>query len=180
LTFAAPTPAPRAGDRLVETPTPRLVAIDSLATGIVECDALLAAARHKLWIYSRDLDQALLDREPVFEALKRLAFSGRGAEIRVIVQDPVTPVRDGNRLLHLAQRLSSFISLRTPTVEEDFQYAHAFVLNDVGGYYFRPLGSRFDGEVNAHGPGRHAALLRYFEQVWERAEPHPELRRVSL
>jgi predicted GNAT family N-acyltransferase len=170
----------RPGDHATPVPAAQAVEVASLASAHAFVDELLADARHRVWVYTRDLDRLLLDRETVLEALRRIALSGRNADIRILVLEPAVPVRDSHRLLHLAARLSSHFQLRTPVVEEDRQYASAFLLNDVGGYYFRPIGARYEGEGNRHGPGRHGQLLAHFGQVWERSEPDPELRRMAL
>jgi predicted GNAT family N-acyltransferase len=143
-------------------------------------DRLLADARYKIWIYSRDLDRLLLDREPVLDAIRRIATSGRRAEIRILLQDPLSAVRDGHRLLNLAARLPTAIEIRRVVDQHDLQYAGAFVLNDEGGYYQRPLGTRWDGEGNTRSVGPHGQLLDYFREVWQRAEPDPELRRMAI
>lgn len=180
LALAPPAAPDRPGARAPDSPPPRGVEVASIHDAQQFTDALAAQARHRLWIYSRDLDPLLYDREPFLEHVRRLLTGAAQAEVRVLVHDPAVAVRDGHRLLALAQRLSSRCHLRTPVVDEDRQYAAAFLLDDRGGYLFRPIGSRFEGEGNAHRPGRHRALLSYFEQVWERSEPSPELRRLAL
>lgn len=180
LALAPPEAPDRPGARAHAAPEARAVELQSIRDAQELTDALAAQARHRLWIYSRDLDPLLYDREPFLEHVRRLLTSAAQAELRVLVHDPAVAVRDGHRLLALAQRLSSRCHLRTPVVDEDRQYAAAFLLDDRGGYLYRPIGSRFEGEGNPHRPGRQRALLSYFEQVWERSEPSPELRRLAL
>jgi len=141
---------------------------------------LLRSARHKLWIYSRDLDPTLFSGEAIVAELRRIATSGRGAEIHILLQDPAAAVRQSPPLLHLAQRLSSAIQIRQPQDEIDRQYAAAFLLNDQAGLLFRPLGGRFEGAVQPHAPGHHRQLLAYFGQVWERSMPPAELRSLGI
>lgn len=141
---------------------------------------LLCGARHELAILTRDLDPQLLDQPDVLEAIKRIALSGPHARIRILIQDPAVPVADGHRLVALAQRLPSAITLRTPVEDIDRQLAAAFVLNDARGYLYRPLASRYEGEGNRYAPGRHAQLSAQFDALWERAVPAIELRRLSL
>jgi hypothetical protein len=179
LELAAPAPAPRAGDALGARPGSRRIETSTREECAAVVDELAASARHKLWIYTRDLDRLLYDREPFLEAVRRIALSGRGAEVRILIQDASDAVRDSHRLLHLAARLPTYIHLRTP-VDEDRQYPSAFLLNDIGGFLLRPIGSRYEGEGHSASPGLQAGLLNYFNQVWERAEPDPELRRVSV
>jgi predicted GNAT family N-acyltransferase len=168
--------------RALLTPRPerRVVNIETRDDAVRETLALLEDARHELCIYTRDLDPLLFDNEPAIEAIKRVAISGRGARIRIIIQDPQTVVANGHRLIGLAQRLSSVFGLRTPVQDNDLQYPSAFLLNDNAGYYFRVLGTRFEGEVVNCAPGRHAQLLEYFNQVWERSETSEHLRKLEL
>lgn len=163
-----------------DTPAAHHVEVETLESARAFVDQLLAGARHRLWLLSRDLDPLLLDREPVIDEFKRIALSGRGAEIRILLHEPGIALREGHRLVLLAQRLSSHLHLRVPVIDEDRQYPSAFLLNDRGGYYFRPIGSRYEGEGNTHLAPRQAALLSHFEAVWERSEPALELRRIGI
>jgi predicted GNAT family N-acyltransferase len=156
------------------------VAVDSREQALVETLRLIDAAKRELCIYTRALDPDLFENDTALEALKRVAISGRGASIRILVQDPRAVATRGHRLLPLAQRLTSVFALRTPAQDDDLQYPSAFLVNDVRGYYFRVLGNRFEGESVNYAPGRHAQLLEYFNQVWERAEPSEELRQLNL
>lgn len=142
--------------------------------------ALLRAARHRLWIYSRELDPALLCSQAALEEIRRIALSGRGADVRLLVQDPGAAVRAAPALVQLAQRAPTSIAVRAPVDEVDLHYPSAFLLNDAGGYLFRPLGSRFDGSTHLHGPGRHRQLMETFEGVWERSQAPVELRALKL
>lgn len=167
-----PGPPPR--------PEVRIVAIESREQALTETLRLIADARREVCIYTRDLDPALFDTEQGLDALKRLAISGRGASIRILVQEPQQPAQRGHRLIGLAQRLTSAFALRVPVQDEDLQYPSAFLLNDARGFYFRTLGNRYEGEVVNYAPGRHAQLQEYFNQVWERSEPSDELRQLEL
>ncbi|MGH8041972.1 MAG: GNAT family N-acetyltransferase [Rudaea sp.] len=167
-----PPPPPR--------PEVRSVAVESREQALAETLLLIGAAKRELCLYTRDLDPGLLEAEPVLEALKRVAISGRGASIRILVQDTRAVTARGHRLLPLAQRLPSVFALRTPVQDDDLQYPSAFLINDTRGYYFRVLGNRFEGEAVNYAPGRHAQLLEYFNQVWERSETSEDLRLLSL
>jgi predicted GNAT family N-acyltransferase len=169
-------------DRPAPPPSPdvRITQVSDRDGAIVETLQLIAAARRELCIYTRDLDPQLFDNEMVLEALKQLSISGRGVTIRVIVQEPRVPSQRGHRLIALAQRMSSVFALRTPTIEEDLQYPSAFVVNDARGFYFRVLGSRFDGECINYAPGKHAQYMEFFNRVWERSEPGEELRQINI
>lgn len=170
----------RPGMDLEATPQPRLIAVESREQAVACVLELLALAKREVAIYSRDLDPALFDQEAVLEALKRVGTAGRGALVRVIVQNPAAAIADNHRLISLAHRLPSVFQFRTPDTEEDLQYPSAFLVTDRRGYYFRVLGSRFEGEAHTYAPGRQAQLREFFNQVWERSLPPPQLRELHL
>jgi hypothetical protein len=64
----------------------------------------------------------------------------------VLIQRPDEIARDRHPLVHLAQRMPSFVQVRSPVSDEDRLYPSAFVLNDTGGYFFRVLSGRPEGE----------------------------------
>ncbi len=163
-------PAPVARTLLAEDRTQALAALAEL----------LADTRHALAVYTRDLDPMLFDDPATLEQIRRIALSGRNARIRIIVQDPRKAIMDGSRLIALAQRLPSTIAMRTPVDERDLHYPSAFLITDRRGYLFRGLGNRLDAEGSTYAPGRHAQLLEFFEQVWERSVSSQELRQISV
>jgi predicted GNAT family N-acyltransferase len=166
------TPRPQPGYRVLETASrDDLVAVAS---------QLIADARHAVVIHHRDLAPGVLDHEEVLSALRRLATSGRGADLRLLLGDPDKLLRDGHRLIPLAQRLTSTIHLRVPVEEADMAYPSAFLANDVGGYLMLPLAERHEGRGATCNPGKCRELQRYFDEVWERAAPATVLRSLGL
>lgn len=155
-------------------------AIESREAAIAATAALVAGARSRLWIHSRVLDPGLLDAEPVMEALRRFGVDGRGRQARILLHDPAAPQRAHAPLLALAQRLPSVFQFRAVDDPVDHAYAAAFLATDSGGYYFRSLGHRFDGDWDPADPGRARQLAEAFKPVWERSRPCTELRALGL
>ncbi|WP_147652357.1 GNAT family N-acetyltransferase [Vulcaniibacterium gelatinicum] len=155
-------------------------AVETRDDAVAVTEALVRGARRLLCIYTRDLDPGLLDAPPVLEALRTLAVSGRGVEVRILLQDASTPQRDHAPLLALAQRLPSIFLFREVDDPVDRSYPSAYIASDAGGYYFRGLGHRFDGEADLHAPGRARQLRDDFAAVWERARPVTEYRALGL
>lgn len=141
---------------------------------------LIADARRRLWIYSRELDPGLFDERRVLAALRDFAIRTRGAEAQLLLQDAAAPQRSHAPLLALAQRLPSVFAFRETADSVDRAYVPAFLANDAGGYYFRNLGHRFEGEAERHAPGRARQLAAAFQPVWERSRPCTELRALGL
>ncbi|HET9047382.1 MAG TPA: GNAT family N-acetyltransferase [Chiayiivirga sp.] len=153
--------------------------IDSVGQLAEVSVAILRAGRRELVIYSRDLDPALLDSRDAIDALRDFATGARDAMVRVLVQDLHRAVQEGHGLITLAQRLSSHVSIRVVEVEPDVQYAGGFILNDQGGYVFRPIATRPEASACLRDRARQRQLLSYFNEVWERARPAVELRPLS-
>jgi hypothetical protein len=142
--------------------------------------ALVRSARRHLRLYTRELDPGLFDDADVLDALRGFATGGRGGEARILLQDAAAPQRAHAPLLALAQRLPSVFLFREVADPVDRAYPSAFVVNDAGGFYFRALGHRFDGEADLHAPGRARQLRMQFDTIWERARPVGEYRALGL
>lgn len=156
------------------------VELDQLEACRESLGLLLGDARRQLCIHTRSMDPELFRGDALMQSLRRIATAGRGAEIRILVQDPDTALLVGAPLLSLAQRLSSNMPLRQPAEAAESPFAGAFVINDVGGLLFRPIGSRFEGIFQRRAPGRHRQLQEQFNQSWDRAGPASSLRAQSL
>ncbi|WP_454830592.1 GNAT family N-acetyltransferase [Pseudoxanthomonas wuyuanensis] len=155
-------------------------AVELAPAAVAAVIGLVTQARRSLSIYSRELDPGLLDHPQVLEALRRFATGGRGGEVRILLQDAAAPQRNLAPLLGLSQRLPSVFAFREVTDPVDRAYPSAFVANDAGGYYFRPLGHRFDGETDLESPGRTRQLREEFARIWERSRPCSEYRALGI
>lgn len=155
-------------------------AIDTREAAVATSTAIITATRRELCIYTRSLDPGLLDTPEVLEALRRLATRRQRVDIRILLQDAGTPQRAHAPLIALGQRLSSVFGFREISDPADRAYASAFIANDSGGYYFRTLGNRFDGEAALDFGGRARQLADSFMPVWERARLCSEYRALQI
>ncbi len=180
LDLPYPEPIARGGEpEAADERISRLLTCDSLV-GVREVTlAVLERARHEVMLYTRDLEPPVYEHEAIVEQFRRIAVSGRRARLRILIQDTARASADGHRLVSLAHRLSSAISIRQPT-DDDLQYPSAFILNDRSSYLFRNAGERFEGEGDLYNPPRQGELQRYFDAVWERSVEPVALRRLSI
>ncbi|MFA5683091.1 MAG: GNAT family N-acetyltransferase [Lysobacteraceae bacterium] len=175
--------------RLVDvmTPPPRTPPASVDAEQVVDTpaacrdavQALLDQTRHRLYLFCADLDPNLFCTAPALAALRRIAVSGKRADIRILIQDPVAALRSAAPLIALAQRLPSAIRLRTPLDETDQRNPATYLLDDGAGYLHLPAG-RPSGVTQRHGPARHRQLSEDFERAWEQSEAPVELRQIRL
>lgn len=140
---------------------------------------LARQARHKVSIFTYDLEAPIYDQPPFIEALKQFAIHSHLAQIRILLQDNKRVQRDGHRILELCRRLPSRMELRRPP-RDHVDHPENFLVVDGIGYIKRELYSRTDGFVDFHGPLEARRLEELFDKVWEHSEPDSELRRLSL
>ena len=160
--------------RLVDGPNP----VETRETAQAAVIGIAASTRRQLRIYTRDLDSGLLDQAACIAALRKLAT--RGGSVHVLLHDPAAPQRALAPLIGLGQRLSTAFEFRAIEEPTDRGYPSAFVCNDVGGWYYRTLGHRFDGETRIDAPARMRQLHAVFDSVWERARPCTEYRALGI
>lgn len=137
-------------------------------------------AQHQLWIASADLESSVYDNDGFVDALKRVALSGRGAQVRILVHDISMALQSGHRLISLAQRLPSLIEIRRAREHESGDFPGSLLLNDSGGWMRRPDRLSYDGEGHLQERPRQRELLRGFERAWERAEPETSVRVLKI
>lgn len=155
-------------------------AIEQRDDAVAVAIAIVLAARRALCVYSRELDPGLFDAPEVLEALRRFGTAGRDNEARFLLQDAASPQRGHAPLIALAQRLPSVFQFREVVDPVDRAYPSAFIANDAGGFYFRGLGHRFDGEADLNAPGRARQLCSSFDGIWERSRPVTEYRSLGI
>lgn len=153
-------------------------AVETAAQAAAATVAVLASARRAAMVYSRDLDPGLLDHPAVLAAFRRLAV--RGGETRLLLQDVAAPQRAHAPLIALVQRLPTAFAVRVIEEPVDLAYPSAFAASDTGGWYFRPLGHRLEGEAMLEGAARMRQLRTVFDAAWERARPATELRALGI
>lgn len=141
---------------------------------------LLAATRHRLVLHLPLLGRDDYGNDAELAELKRIATSGRRADIRILLHDPAAALRDGHRLILLFQRLSSAIAIRTPVDEVDRQNTGAWLVNDTGGYLYLPDASQPQGRMALADRPAQTPLQQQFDEIWERSVRAGELHKLDL
>ena len=146
--------------------------------GLAAVLGVIEGARRHLLVYSRDLDPGLLDTSDATAALRRFAVGG--GQLQVLLHDPEAPRRALAPLINLSQRLPSAFAFRAIEEPVDRDYPSAYIVNDGGGWYFRTLGHRFEGDTRLDDEARARQLRAHFTPVWERARPCTEFRALGI
>ncbi|MCW8840011.1 MAG: hypothetical protein OQL05_02090 [Gammaproteobacteria bacterium] len=165
------------GYKLGETDT--LIELHTAEENHVVARELIRQAKREVWIMSYDLDPMVLSHEDIAEALSAFIRQGRQSHLRVLVQKSEKVVKQGHRLIPLAHRMSSRISLNKPGFEHR-DYFESFMVVDGIGFYKRLLSDRFEGVASFKAPVEGRDLRALFISMWQHSEPDPELRRLRI
>lgn len=141
--------------------------------------AVAAVAKRELALFSHDLEPLLYDKDEFIKTVQALATRSRMSRIRVVSIDPGASIRAGHRLVALAQRFSSYIEVRR-AARDHVGLAETWLVADAEAVLFRPVASRYEGYADVHAPFEARQHLKTFEEVWGKAEPDPEFRRLGI
>lgn len=136
-------------------------------------------ARRQLSILTRDLEPQVYDDTDVLDAIKNLAISGRQSKVRILLIDATRAIKDGNRLIELSRRVSSYIEIRKP--HRDYRdIAESFLIADEKGLLYRKLSTRWEGIVDPSDPMQARDRLKLFNEIWQRSHGDPETRQLRI
>jgi len=153
--------------------------LESLTDNREAAVAVVAVAKRELILFSHDLEPLLYDKEDFLKLVQALATRSRMSRIRIVCKDPGASIRAGHRLIALAQRFSSYMEVRRAS-EDHQQLAESFLVADEEAMLYRPVATGYAGYTDTHSPMEARKLLRQFADIWERAEPDPEFRRLGI
>ena len=141
--------------------------------------SLAQQATREILIASYDFDNRLYSNQEFVDALSAFVRGHRNAHVDIIVWHPSTAVKQGHRLIDLAQRLSSSIRIHEPD-KVHAEFIESYMIVDGTAYFRRPLADRSDGIGSLHAPLISRELKEQFHAMWERSAPCSEFRRLRI
>lgn len=153
--------------------------LETLADNRQAAVAVAAAAKRDLALFSHDLEPLIYDTDDFVKSVQALAARSRMSRIRIVSIDPGASIRAGHRVIALAQRFSSYVEVRRASKDHAL-LAETFLVADEAAVLFRPIASRYEGYADLHAPLEARQSLKLFADIWEKAEPDPEFRRLGI
>ncbi|MDX2507142.1 MAG: hypothetical protein QNL62_22060 [Gammaproteobacteria bacterium] len=141
--------------------------------------AISQQAQHSILIFSHQLDYSLYDTEELYEAIKDLAIKSHRTHIHILVHDARPMAQKNHRLLELARRISSHISIKV-TAKEHQDIFETFIIFDDRAYIIQNNPDRYDARGNFYAPLTARKLSEQFHDMWQRGMVDSTLRRLSL
>jgi len=74
--------------------------------------SLSQQAQQRILIFSHHLEHRLFDSDELYEAIKDLAIKNQRTHVQILLQDTKSMTTKGHRLLKLARRISSHITIK--------------------------------------------------------------------
>jgi hypothetical protein len=138
-------------------------------------EELLAQTSRHVDIVSPSLEPHLFAAPAVIDALTTLARRGRNTRIRVIIEQLDPQQFEGHRLLALAKRLTTAMSVKVLNSHPEWNRESVVICDRSAGLLLVPQDKRsrlFSSRAEAQ------RWAETFERLWLAAEESPELRQL--
>jgi len=143
--------------------------------------SLVKQAHHSIDIFTQDLDAAIYNNKEFEEALFKLSKKHPSTRIRILVQDSGKAIRNGHRLIYMAQTLTSSIAIHNPSRQHSDEKCSYLVVDKLGLLYRVNARDRnYRANVNFMSPRRAGKLRDFFDEVWEHSTPDIQTRRIYM
>jgi hypothetical protein len=159
-------------------PSPTLQIISSLEEMRAVVNQAAAGAHRLMSIYSPDLEPELYDQTPFLDIIKRFVLGRNFAKVRILLTDRTRMIRDGNRLVAMSRRLTSYIEMRLAPRAEALR-AHSYMIVDDKAVIFRLQADRYAGVADLANPAAARLQLDDFDAIWQANVPDYGFRTAS-
>lgn len=140
---------------------------------------MLSQAQKQIWLISDTITSPLLNDEIVRDSLLRLAKRNAQANIKILLEDDKKGAGHYNPTIELAQKLTSFIEIRT--IQKSAKKPNEMITSvDFTAGIFRKDLDNYTGFAHYNNPLIAQRLRDNFDQHWQYAKPSLQLRRLSI
>ena len=142
--------------------------------------ALILATTGRVYLATQNLEAELYNDPEIYDHLSGLATSNRHADIRIIAHDTRVAANQGHHLIHLAQRLPSFVQIRLTVTPEHRNFRESWLIVDDGGYMRIRNPERFEGYYELENKLECRSFTDNFIEMWEACDQDQNTRRLSF
>lgn len=158
---------------------PHSIRFESKANYSDLCRMILCNARRKIYILCESLDDPVLNDRDVIAHMQDLVLHQRHVEVRLLLEKDHRPSAGHSAVLELAQRLSSFVSIRRIHDKRVTPKAWLYLSDDLHAIE-RRREHGFKGQAFIENPQALQRLSYQFENLWLHSTPSSELRRLAM
>jgi len=142
--------------------------------------ALVLGCVGRLYLVTQKLEPELYNDAEIFEHLSSLAATNRNTDIRIIAQDTRVAANQGHFLIHLAQKLPTYVQIRSTVTAAHRSFRESWLIADDGAYLRLRNPDRYEGYYELDNKLECRSYLDSFNEMWEACEPDQNTRRLSL
>jgi len=141
---------------------------------------LIELASNRVYIISQQLEPELYNDRSIYEHLSEMASNNRNTDIRIIAHDTRVAANQGHYLIHLAQRLPTFIKIRTTVTREHRKFIESWLIVDDMAYMRIKNPARYEGDFATNNRMECRHYIDSFEEIWEACQVDQNTRRLSI
>ena len=134
----------------------------------------------RLHLVTQRLEPELYNDAEIYDHLSAVATSNRNTEIRIIAQDTRVAANQGHCLIHLAQKLPTYVKIRTTVTPTHRNFRESWLISDDSAYMRLRNPDRYEGYYELDNKLESRSYLERFTEMWEASEPDQNTRRLSL
>jgi hypothetical protein len=173
--------APPAGSAAADTASRQvgpMVVLTTLEEVRDAVNRVATGAQRLMSIYTPDLEPQIYEQTAFLEIMKRFVLARSFAKVRVILADAHRIVRDNNRFLAMARRLTSYIDIRMAPAAVSPIFA-SYLIADDRALVYRSNAASFDGVADFSNPTMARLHLNHFDEIWHSIGSEYNLRSAS-
>lgn len=143
-------------------------------------NALISNARQRVYLIGQNLEAELYHEQAINDHLTQLATHHRQADIRIIANDTRLASHQGHYLIHLAQKLPSFVQIRITVNPQHRKFSECWLIVDDNAFMRIKNPARYEGYYDTDNKLECKNLTEEFLEIWEASEPDQNTRRLSI
>ena len=141
---------------------------------------LILGSVGRVYIASQKLEAELYNDAEIYQHLANLATTNRNTDIRIVAHDTRVAANQGHYLIHLAQKLPSFVEIRTTVTPAHRNFRESWLIADDGAYMRIRNPDRYEGFYELDNKLECKSFYDDFIEMWEACVPDQNTRRLSL
>ena len=141
---------------------------------------LILGCTGRLYLITQNLEAELYNHADVHEHLASLPATNRNTDIRIIAHSTRTAANQGHYLIHLAQKLPTYVQIRTTQTPADRNFRESWLIADNTAYLRLQHPERYEGYYEIDNKLECRSYHERFIEMWEACEPDQNTRRLSL
>jgi hypothetical protein len=156
------------------------ILLDGRSDCVEAARTLVLGCVGRLYLVTQRLEPELYNHAEIYDHLTALVASNRKTEIHIITQSTRVAANQGHHLIHLAQKLPTYVQIRTTVTPAHRNFRESWLMADDGAYLRLRNPERYEGYYEIDNKLETRSYLERFEEIWEASEPDQNTRRLSL